>query len=88
MQQVKIGDKSAMHYALIALEILQKRGRVLIIAMGKKISKAVDVAEITKRMLREMNIYNINDSVSISSREVESRAVSCIEIELKRCVEC
>jgi len=81
--QIKIGDKPSTYYVLASLEILQRYNRVTILAMGKKISKAVSVAEITKRELRKMDFF-VKESINISSKEVEDgRDVSCIEIKIE-----
>ena len=84
---VYIGRKGTMNYCLVVVTIFNKgEQQCTIRARGRSISKAVDVAEITKRrFLPEM--VEISE-VKIGSEEIESdggtKTVSTIDIELTR----
>jgi len=77
MKTVKIGDKPVKFYTSVALKLLRKNNRILIIARGKHISKAVDLLEILKRTLK-IKIQKLNTKTLI----LETGNVSQIEIEV------
>jgi DNA-binding protein len=84
---IYIGRKGTMNYCLVVVTIFNKgENECTILARGRSISKAVDVAEITtRRFLPE--IVDIAD-VQIGSEELEGnegiKTVSTIDITLKR----
>ena len=83
---VFIGHKPTLSYVLVAVTILSKTDTCTIRARGRAISKAVDVAEITKRkFLSEM--VRLKD-IQIGSEDVSSdrgtRTVSTIDIVLEK----
>lgn len=85
-----VGSKPVMNYVTgIVLQFTtNKAEEVKIIARGKFISKAVDIAEITrKKFLKELNI-NLEkikiDSEEFNSKEGKKITVSTIEIVLKK----
>ncbi len=81
-----IGRKNTISYVLVAVTILNKNNTCCIQARGRQISKAVDVAEITRRkfLADTVNVEN----VTIGSEELPSdngegtKTVSTIEITL------
>lgn len=84
---VYIGRKRTMNYCLVVVTIFNKgEEECTIRARGRSISKAVDVAEITKRRFLP-EIVEIAD-VTIGSEELDSdgqpKTVSTIDIRLKR----
>ncbi|MFW9852487.1 MAG: DNA-binding protein Alba [Candidatus Thorarchaeota archaeon] len=84
---VYIGRKRTMNYCLVVVTIFNKGEEECVIrARGRSISKAVDVAEITKRRFLP-DIIEIAD-VAIGSEEIESddgvKTVSTIDIVLKK----
>ena len=84
---IYIGRKRTMNYCLVVVTIFNKGEEECVIrARGRSISKAVDVAEITKRRFLP-DIIEIAD-VAIGSEEIESddgvKTVSTIDIVLKR----
>jgi len=84
---IYIGKKGTMNYCLVVVTIFNKgENECSILARGRSISKAVDVAEITtRRFLPE--IIEITD-VQIGSEELEgdqgTKTVSTIDITIKR----
>ncbi|MHA1399334.1 MAG: DNA/RNA-binding protein AlbA [Candidatus Heimdallarchaeaceae archaeon] len=83
-----IGRKNTISYVLVSVTILNKNDTCNIQARGRQISKAVDVAEITRRKFLT-DIVTV-ESVSIGSEELPSdngegtKTVSTIEITLKK----
>ena len=83
---VYIGRKRTMDYCLVVVTIFNKgETQCTIRARGRSISKAVDVAEITKRkFLSNIEIFD----VKIGSEELEGdhgpKTVSTIDITLMR----
>ena len=83
---VFIGHKPTLSYVLVTINILSKNRTCTLRARGKAISKAVDVAEITrKRLLGEM--VKLVD-IQIGSEDVTGdrgkRTVSTIDIVLEK----
>lgn len=88
-QIIYIGKKNTISYVLVAVTILNKNDNCQIQARGRQISKAVDVAEITRRKFLQ-DIVEVSD-VLIGSEEIASdvegmppKTVSTIEITLKK----
>jgi DNA-binding protein len=88
-QIIYIGKKNTISYVLVAVTILNKNDMCQIQARGRQISKAVDVAEITRRKFLQ-DIVEVSD-VIIGSEELASdvegmppKTVSTIEITLKK----
>ncbi len=77
-----------MNYVLATvLQFNQGKNSVIIKARGKSISKAVDVAEITRNRFLQGSVAVDNvkiDTETIGGGEGEERNVSVIEITLKR----
>ncbi len=90
-QTIYIGKKNTISYVLVAVTILNKSDSCSIQARGRQISKAVDVAEITRRKFLQDMVEVSN--VEIGSEELMSdmggevqtpKTVSTIEIVLKK----
>ena len=88
-QIIYIGKKNTISYVLVAVTILNKSDTCQIQARGRQISKAVDVAEITRRKFLQ-DMVEATD-VIIGSEEIQSdeenmppKTVSTIEIILKK----
>ncbi len=88
-QIIYIGKKNTITYVLVAVTILNKSDKCFIQARGRQISKAVDVAEISRRKFLKDNV-TVED-VIIGSEELESdiegmptKTVSTVEIILKK----
>lgn len=85
MENVYIGQKPLMSYVMATLATLNSDSEVKILARGKAISKAVDVAEVVrKRFMTSAKIKGIfigTETVS-GKEEGEKRNISTIEIEL------
>lgn len=82
---IYIGKKPAMNYVLAVVTQFNSAGQdVTIKARGKSISRAVDVAEITRnRFLKEALVKNIRIATEILKEEDGSQSnVSSIEIVL------
>ena len=88
-QIIYIGKKDTISYVLVAVTILNKSDMCSIQARGRQISKAVDIAEITRRKFLQ-DMIKVDD-VIIGSEEIISneegippKTVSTIDIILKR----
>lgn len=88
-QTIYIGKKNTISYVLVAVTILNKSNKCVIQARGRQISKAVDVAEITRRKFLA-DMVEVKD-VIIGSEEIQSdeegippKTVSTIEINLEK----
>ncbi|MHA2358041.1 MAG: RNA-binding protein [Candidatus Heimdallarchaeaceae archaeon] len=89
-QIIYIGKKNTISYVLVAVTILNKSDQCNIQARGRQISKAVDVAEITRRKFLQ-DMVEVG-GVNIGSEEIQSdidanlppKTVSTIEIILKK----
>jgi DNA-binding protein len=85
-----IGGKPFMNYVTgIAVQFNEKESeQVIISARGKFISKAVDIAEVTKRKVvkdKKISVSKINiDSEEFKNKEGKKVNVSTIEITLKK----
>ncbi|NPD87879.1 MAG: RNA-binding protein [Asgard group archaeon] len=88
-QIIYIGKKNTISYVLVAVTILNKHDNCNIQARGRQISKAVDVAEITRRKFLQ-DIVEVS-GVIIGSEDIASdiegmppKTVSTIEIIMKK----
>ena len=85
---VYIGNKPTINYVMAAvLQINQGMDKVVLKARGRAISKAVDVAEITRQKYL-IDVLEVSD-IRIGTEEIieedgTKRDVSVIEIELSR----
>lgn len=88
-QTIYIGKKPTINYVLVAVTVLNQEGSCVIQARGRQISKAVDVAEITRRKFMQ-NLVEV-EKVVIGSEELANdenpnnpKTVSTIEINLRK----
>ena len=83
-----IGSKPVINYVrAISIQLNDSNSKEVIIkSRGKNISKAVDVAEISKRNLSNLKVHIKN--IEISSEEFENNGkktnISCMEITLAK----
>lgn len=81
-----VGKKPTMNYVLaIVTQFNNNVEQITIKARGKAISKAVDIAEITRhKFLQEVKYDNINLDTEVLHGDRGDSNVSSIEITLKR----
>ncbi|HYB59227.1 MAG TPA: DNA-binding protein Alba [Candidatus Acidoferrales bacterium] len=79
---IYVGNKPVMNYVLaVVTQFNNGADEVLIKARGRAISRAVDVAEISrKRFLSEVNVKDISISTESLATENGDTNVSAIEI--------
>jgi len=84
-EKILIGSKPVMVYVLNAMSRFKDEKEVEILARGKSISRAVDVAEIlTKRFMPNLKIIDMkSDTESYTDTDNKERKVSAITIKLK-----
>ncbi|MCG3221665.1 MAG: RNA-binding protein [Candidatus Heimdallarchaeota archaeon] len=88
-QIIYIGKKNTISYVLVAVTILNKHDSCNIQARGRQISKAVDVAEITRRKflqdMVEVSTVNIgSEDIASDVEGIPPKTVSTVEIILKK----
>ncbi len=83
---IYVGKKPTMNYVLaIVTQFNNNVDQITIKARGKAISKAVDIAEITKhKFLQEVKYDRITLDTEVLTGERGESNVSSIEITLKR----
>ncbi len=83
---IYVGKKPVMNYVLaIVTRFNNNNDHITIKARGKAISKAVDIAEITKhKFIKEVKYSKINLSTEVVQGERGESNVSSIEIILSR----
>jgi DNA-binding protein len=84
---VYVGKKNVMSYVLAVVTLFNKGEKeVVIMSRGRSISKAVDIAEITKnRFLPEVKVSDIKiGTEEMTTKEGNKTNVSTIEITLKK----
>lgn len=84
---VYVGKKNVMSYVLAVVTIFNKgENEVQIMSRGRSISKAVDIAEITRnRFLPEVRVSDIKiGTEEMTTKEGAKTNVSIIEITLKK----
>lgn len=84
---VYIGSKPVMNYCLAVLTSLRDKGsKVSLKARGRAISRAVDVAEVTRnRFMEDLTVENIEiGTEELESVEGGTRNISTMTIVLKR----
>ncbi len=84
---VYVGKKNVMSYVLAVVTLFNKGERdVQIMSRGRSISKAVDIAEITRnRFLPEVKVSDIKiGTEEMTTKEGTKTNVSIIEITLKK----
>jgi archaea-specific DNA-binding protein len=67
--EIFVGNKPFMRYVVATMMQLQQEGNnnAIIKARGKFISRAVDIAEVAKKRLKEQNNTELKDSVIIGT---------------------
>jgi DNA-binding protein Alba len=84
---IYVGKKNVMSYVLAVVTIFNKgENEAVIMSRGRSISKAVDIAEITRnRFLPEVTVSKINiGTEEMTTKEGNKTNVSIIEITLKK----
>jgi DNA-binding protein len=84
---VYVGKKNVMSYVLAVVTLFNKGEKeVRIMSRGRAISKAVDIAEITKnRFMPETNVSDIKiGTEEMTTKEGNKTNVSTIEITMKK----
>jgi len=83
---IYVGNKPVMNYVLaVVTQFNNGADEVLIKARGRAISRAVDVAEISRnRFLTEVNVKDIAISTESLSTETGETNVSAIEITVAK----
>jgi DNA-binding protein len=84
---IYVGKKNVMSYVLAAVTLFNKGEKeVVIMSRGRSISKAVDIAEITRnRFLPETKVADIKiGTEEMTTKEGNKTNVSTIEITLKK----
>jgi len=82
--RVFIGRKKSMNYVLAAMVIINENRPVRLLARGRSISKAVDVAEIIKNNFIKGATYGevTIDTEEITNKDGTKSNVSSMEIEI------
>lgn len=88
--EIFVGNKPFMKYVLASIILLkeEKNESISIKARGKFISRAVDIAEVVKKKLKEDNL-SLKEDIKINTEEFKNEAekkinVSIIEIKLTK----
>ena len=86
---IYIGKKNTISYVLVAVTILNKNETCSIQARGRQISKAVDVAEITRRkflqdMVEATEVIIGSEEIKSDDENIPPKTVSTIDILLKK----
>lgn len=82
--KVFIGRKKSMNYVLAVMVVLNENKPVRLLARGRSISKAVDVAEIVKNNFSQGATYGevLIDTEEITNKDGTKSNVSSLEIEI------
>lgn len=82
--KVFIGKKKSMNYVLACMVVLNESKPVRLLARGRSISKAVDVAEIVKNNFAKGATYGeiIIETEEITNQDGTKSNVSSIDIEV------
>ncbi len=84
---IYVGKKNVMSYVLAVVTLFNKGSKeVVIMSRGRSISKAVDIAEITRnRFMPEVKVSDIKiGTEEMTTKEGTKTNVSIIEITLKK----
>ncbi len=84
---IYVGKKNVMSYVLAVVTLFNKgQNEVVIMSRGRSISKAVDIAEITRnRFMPETKVSDIKiGTEEMTTKEGSKTNVSSIEITLKK----
>lgn len=88
INEIFIGNKPFMKYVIATIMQLkeQENDRVIIKARGKFISRAVDVAEVAKKRIKETDNIALKNEISIATEEFvneENKTIHISTIEIK-----
>lgn len=83
---IYVGNKPVMNYVLaVVTQINNGSSEINLKARGRAISRAVDVAEIVKNKLANIDIYNITTCTEeISNEDGTTTNISAIELNLRK----
>ena len=83
-EKILVGQKPSMAYVLNSVTRLKGEKKINILARGKNISKAVDIAELlTKKFMTNLKVKEIKiDTETYKDSEGNERKTSSIEIML------
>jgi DNA-binding protein len=84
---IYVGKKNVMSYVLAVVTLINKGSKDAVIkSRGRSISKAVDIAEITRnRFMPELKVADITiGTEEMTTKEGNKTNVSTIEITLKK----
>ncbi|HRZ85937.1 MAG TPA: RNA-binding protein [Candidatus Paceibacterota bacterium] len=86
VSEILIGNKPLMKYVIASLIQIKNENSAIIKARGKFISKAVDVAEVTRKNIKEKEDIEINHKINIGTDEFtnsENKKISVSTIEIR-----
>ncbi|MFA5992570.1 MAG: RNA-binding protein [Candidatus Pacearchaeota archaeon] len=88
-REILVGNKPLMKYVIASIMQLKQDGSALIKARGKFISKAVDIAEVTRKRINEKEEFVKQNDIKIGTEDFtndkgEKINVSSIEITLSK----
>jgi len=84
--EILIGNKPLMKYVIASIMQIKQDGSTLIKARGKFISKAVDIAEVTRKKLNEKEELVKNHDIKISTEDFtndQGKKINVSSIEIK-----
>ncbi len=89
IKEIFIGNKPFMKYVLSVIMHIKESDSIMIKSRGKFISRAVDVAEVSKKMLKEKHNLPIKEDLKIGSESFENTEgkkinVSTLDITLSK----
>ena len=81
--EIKIGNKSTTEYVLIGLNYIKKGvTKIIILARGKQINKAIDVCEIIRSQTK-LKTININSGTETFENIADKMHISSIKIVIE-----
>lgn len=89
INEILIGNKPLMKYVMASLIQIKNENSAIIKARGKFISKAVDVAEVTRKNIKEKENIELIQKINIGTDEFTNDEnkkinVSTIEIQVSK----
>ena len=87
--EIFVGNKPFMKYVIATMMQLQQNPTAVIKARGKFISRGVDIAEVTRKRLKETENIELTNNVRIGTEQFKNDEgkeinVSIIEITLRK----
>jgi len=84
-ENIYIGSKPVLNYVTALVTALQREPSVNVLARGRAISSAIDVAEVCRRsFLKGLNVENISIGTEQMGEAGDLRNVSTIHIRLTK----